>query len=243
MAENETIDQKASRYLEHLPVIYQQDVQPGGTNFLGRFLLAFEKLLTGLRDTNEPGLEEKLDGIDDPVRGVRLLAGVERYFEPGLALPEHERAPAEFLEWLAGWVALSLRADLDELRQREFIAHAVSLYHDRGTKRGLEDLVKIYTRLAPEIDEMNMRFQVGVNATIGKDTVLDGGAPHYFRVTLRLSTTNPDEIKRQGEVVTAIIDMEKPAHTTYNRGRKLLVVTPILQIGVHSTVGVDTLLG
>ena len=41
------------------------------------------------------------------------------------------------------------------------------------------------------------------------------------------------------EVVTAIIDMEKPAHTFY----VLDVVTPIFQIGVHSTIGVDTLLG
>ena len=41
------------------------------------------------------------------------------------------------------------------------------------------------------------------------------------------------------EIVTAIIDMEKPAHARY----ELEVVTPVLQIGVHSTIGVDTLLG
>jgi hypothetical protein len=40
-------------------------------------------------------------------------------------------------------------------------------------------------------------------------------------------------------VVTAILDMEKPAHTYY----ALEVETPTLQLGVHSTISVDTLLG
>jgi hypothetical protein len=40
-------------------------------------------------------------------------------------------------------------------------------------------------------------------------------------------------------VVTSILDLEKPAHTFY----ALTVVTPTLEIGVHSTIGEDTLLG
>jgi phage tail-like protein len=244
MASNDERPGQASSYLDYLPAIYQEDGEVGQPNFLGRFLLAFEKILTGLGDVDEPGLEEILDGIVDPVSGAILLAGVHRYFNPGGPdVPERERAPAEFLEWLAGWVALSLRADLDELRQRDFIARAVSLYRLRGTKQGLEELVRIYTRLAPTIDEMKTAFQIGVHSTIGVDTVLDGGAPHYFKVTVRLSTTNPKEIRRQREVITAIVDLEKPAHTTYNRGENLVVLTPTFQIGVHSTVGVDTLLG
>jgi phage tail-like protein len=179
--------------------------------FLGRFLLAFEEILGGL--------EKQLDSI-------------EHYFDP-------EKTPVEFLEWLSGWVAISLRADLNEEQRRDFVAQAVPLYRLRGTKPGLETLIQIYTALPPVIHEFNTPFQIGVHSTIGVDTMLDGGAPHFFGVTIRLATPDPGERKRMQEVVTAIIDLEKPAHTQY----KLDVVTPVLQIGVHSTIGVDTLLG
>jgi phage tail-like protein len=239
MATNDDRPGQASRYLDYLPAIYQQDAQVGQPNFLGRFLLAFEQVLTGLGDIDEPGLEEILDGIVDPVSGVLRLAGVHRYFNPGPNLPDHERAPAKFLEWLAGWVALILRADLDELRQRDFIARAVSLYRLRGTKQGLEEFVRIYTRLGVSINEWHTPFQIGVHSTIGVDTLLDGGAPYFFGVLIRLPTPDPEQIRQHRQVVTAIIDMEKPAHTYY----ELEVETPTLQIGVHSTISVDTLLG
>lgn len=239
MATNNERPGQASRYLDYLPAIYQQNVEAGHPNFLGRFLLAFEQVLTGLGDPKEPGLEEILGGIVDPVSGALRLAGVHRYFDPGPNLADHERAPSEFLEWLAGWVALTLRADLDELRQRDFIARAASLYRLRGTKQGLEEFVRVYTRLAPTINELNTPFQIGVHSRIGMDTLLDGGAPHFFRVLIRLPTPDPDQIRQHREVVAAIIDMEKPAHTHY----VLEVETPTMQIGVHSTIGADTLLG
>src|SRR5262245_32586991 len=149
MAMDEARPGQSSRYLDYLPAVYQQDAEIGQPNFLGRFLLAFEQVLTGLGDINEPGLEEKLDGVFHPDTGQLLLAGVHRYFDPGPKLLEHERAPAEFLEWLAGWVALTLRADLDEPRRRDFIARAVSLYNLHGTKQGIEEFVRLYTTLAP----------------------------------------------------------------------------------------------
>jgi len=239
MAANGERPGQASRYLDYLPAVFQQDAEVGQPNFLGRFLLAFEQVLTGLGEIEEPGLEERLDGIVDPVSGALRLAGVHRYFQPGPDLPDHERAPAEFLEWLAGWVALTLRADLDELRQRDFIARAVSLYRLRGTKQGLEEVVRIFTRLAPSIDELNTSFQIGVHSTIGVDTLLDGGGPHFFRVLMRLPTPDPEQRRQMQEVATAIIDMEKPAHTHY----VLEVETPYMQIFDHSTIGVDTLLG
>ena len=231
---------RASRYLDHLPALYQQDAEGDEPNFLGRFLLAFEHILTGVGDAHEPGLEEVLDGISavDPATGRPLLAGVHRYFDPGPSTTEAEHAPAEFLEWLAGWVALWLRADLDELHQREFIARAVSLYRLRGTKEGLEQVIGIYTRLGATINELHTQFQFGVHSTIGVDTILGGGAPHFFRVLVRLPTPDPQQIRQHLEVTASIIDMEKPAHTYY----ALDPVTPELQIGANSTIGVDTLL-
>jgi P2-related tail formation protein len=164
---------------------------------------------------------------------------LERTLEPGHGLPGETRAPGEFLDWLSTWVALTLRADVDEERRRALIANAVRLYRIRGTKRGLEELVGLYTTLGATVLEAGPPLQIGVHSTIGEDMSIGGGPPHHFRVTIRLSTTQPDEIAAQRRIVASIIDAEKPAHTYYT----LDIETPILQIGVTSHIGVDTLLG
>ncbi len=226
---------RETRYLDFLPAIYREPAEVDA-DFLGRFLLAFEHVLTGIGDVDEQGLEEKLDGIVDPATGESPLAGVYRYFEPGPTVDDGHRAPSEFLDWLSGWVALALRADLDELRQRDFIARAASLYRLRGTRGGLEKILHIYTRLGVSVEELGGRMQVGVSR-LGRDSIIGGGAPHFFRVVIRLATTDLAEIRYQRQVASAIVDAEKPAHTHY----VLEVETPRLQINVHSTVGVDTL--
>lgn len=221
------IDAKtASSLLDSLPAVLQEDRSAGAPNLLGRFLLGFEQLLLGLGIAAEPGLEE-------------TIARIYRYFEPGAALADGERAPREFLPWLARWVALTLREDWDELRQRDLIAKAAPLYRLRGTKRGVEEFLRIYTRLGVQIDELSTPFQIAVHSRVGQDTILDGGAPFFFRVRVLLPSPQPEEIKAQRAVAHAIVDLQKPAHTYYS----LTVETPILQIGTHSTVGVDTLLG
>jgi phage tail-like protein len=215
-----------SSLLDSLPAVLQEDRIGGAPNFLGRFLLGFEQLLLGVGDTTAPGLEES-------------IARLYRHFEPGATLADGERAPKEFLHWLAGWVALTLREDWDELRQRDLIAKAASLYRLRGTQRGVEEFLRIYTRLGVEIDELGAAFQVGVHSTVGVDIVLDGGAPFFFRVRVRLESSDPAQIKAYHEVAHAILALQKPAHTYY----ALTVETPTFQIGVHSTVGVDSLVG
>ncbi len=217
---------KASGLLDNLPAVFQEDREAGAPNFLGRFLLGFEQLLLGLNVDGEPGLEE-------------TMARLYRYFEPGVSLADGERAPKEFLQWLAGWVALTLREDWDDLRQRDLIAKAAPLYRLRGTKRGVEEFLRIYTRLGVRIDEESTPFQIGVHSTIGQDTILDGGSPFFFKVQVLLREFDPAQMKVQNQVAHAIVDLQKPAHTYY----ALSVETPIFQIGSHSRLGVDTLVG
>jgi phage tail-like protein len=215
---------QVSSLLDSLPAAFQDDRTGGAPNFLGRFLLGFEHVLLGVGDAARPGLEE-------------TIARLYRYFEPGAALADGERAPMTFLQWLAGWMALTLREDWDELRQRDLIAKAVPLYRMRGTKRGVEEFVRIYSRLGVTIDELTTSFQVGVHSTIGTDTMLDGGPPFYFHVDVLLPQANQREAQRA--VIGAVLDLQKPAHTQY----RLTLDTPIFRINVNSTVGVDTLLG
>jgi len=243
-------DGQNSRLLNDLPAIFQDqpNAAPGAPMFLGRMLMAFEAIFLGLTkstpqedaDLNQlAGLEEILGGTKDTITGQTLLDGVQRYFEPGASLPDAERVPSDFLPWLAGWVSLSLREDWDDSRKRDFIARAVQLYKTRGTPSGVASFVEVYTGLPVEIDEDNEAFQVGVHSTIGVDTVLLGGQPFFFRVKLRLPNPDPMLFKQETDVATSIIELQKPAHTTFS----LEVETPQFRIGLQSTVGVDTLLG
>ena len=233
-------DKTLSRYLDDLPAIYRQEATGGRPDFLGRLLLAFEHVLTGVGDPDRPGLEEILEGIADSQGGV-LMAGAHRYFTPGPALAEEERAPKEFLEWLSGWVALTLRADWQEEEGRRILAEIVPSYRRRGTPDGLKQVLAAFTGVSPNaitIAEFQQPFQLGVTSTVGDDTVLGGGPPHYFMV--RAQIPGAADLARQRAVLKAIIDMEKPAHTYYE-----LEISPTatMQVGVTSTVGVDTLLG
>ncbi|MGZ4607287.1 MAG: phage tail protein [Blastococcus sp.] len=199
-----------SSYLDALPAVYRE-ADEAGDRFLGRFLLAFEHVLHGLGDGDvtgfAPGLGEQ-------------LTDAGRYLDPA-------RTPHEFLDWLAGWVALTLADDWTEDEQRRFLARAVPLYRLRGTARGLIELLRAYTGDLPV-------------------TVYEfDNVPHYFQVelTLGLSLRDPDfeaRKQRRQRTAMAIIDQQKPAHTFYAfRFRDV----PTMQIGVHSTVGVDTVLG
>jgi phage tail-like protein len=171
-----------SSYLEHLPPIFRQDP------FVGRFLLAFEAVLSGPGPAGQPGLEEAIGRITDHV--------------------DPRTAPEEFLPWLAGWVALSLRADWDTATKRAFLQEIVPLYRLRGTRAGLQRMLEIYTREKVTIDDE-----------------LDGPA-HFFQVALTLSEPDPDHLRRKQEIARAIVDQEKPAHTFY----ALRVVVPTMRL-------------
>jgi phage tail-like protein len=202
-----------SSYLDYLPAIFHDE-------FMGSWLLAFERVLSGpvpAPDSNGsigPGLEEHVERI-------------HTYFDLGLGLPsDRPCAPDEFLPWLAGWVALSLRDDWEPDAQRRFISEIVSLYRWRGTKGGLQRMLEIYTQEHVEVYEFER-------------------PRHYFQVEVSLS--QPADLRRKEKIARAIIDQEKPAHTFYD----LQFLVPTMQIrndlneerGVGILVGQNTLLG
>lgn len=223
----ESPPQRASAYLDYLPAIFRQ-TPADGVSLLGRFLLAFEHVLTGLGDPSQPGLEELVEGIAD-AEGKPRLAAAHRYFEPGPGLPDSQRAPAEFLDWLAGWVALSVRADWTGDEKRRFINQIVPLYRQRGTRAGLIAMLQAYT---------------GLSAADSVKVYDFPDQPHYFQVELSLGLSAVDIklLERKEQIARAIIDQEKPAHTYY-----ALKITglPTMQLGVagRSTLGASTLLG
>lgn len=246
---------QVSRLLGYLPAVFQE--LPAGTTNplpLARFLMAFESILLGL-PKNRPeewrdlqyqlGFEEILGGVLEQGTSEPLLDGIQRYFDPGpdylpdpRKVADYNRTPSEFLAWLAGWVALTLRDDWTDGHKRKFIANAVQLYRLRGTKAGVTQFVQTYTGGPPvEISEEGAELQLGVHSRIGEDTIIGGGAPFFFRVKLTIS--DPQALKTQEDMVTALIELQKPAHTSFT----LDVETLQFQIGVNSRIGLDTLLG
>jgi phage tail-like protein len=229
-----------SSYLDDLPAIYQPDPQHPG-NVVGQFLLAFEGILTGFGHPSAPGVEELLAGIGPATPGGEpQLRGIQRYFDPGAPPPDaaaddpaldRQRAPAEFLGWLAGWVALSLREDWTEEQKRRFIANIIPLYQKRGTLEAMREVLVAYTG----------------NQAIHVEDFPD--LPNYFQVKLSLGISQAPMapipnlrriVERQQQIATAVVEQEKPAHAAY---QLRFTGIPTMQVGARSTVGIDTWLG
>lgn len=136
---------------------------------------------------------------DHPFLGQFLLAfeGVLTPIEQivdnyDLYLDPHEM-PAFFLEQLALWLGLTLDEKWPTEKRRALLAEAAELYRRRGTKWSLSRHLEIYTGARPDITEPEDR-------------------PHHFYVELRA----PRGAHIDRETVDRIIQVNKPAHTTYS---------------------------
>jgi phage tail-like protein len=197
--DNSTMTEPVGSYIHYLSPILQE------SKFLDGFLLALEKILSQASpDDNRPALET-------------VISQSHRYLKPMPSGEDQLPAPADFLPWLAGWVALTLRDDWPEQVQRQFIREVVPLYRQRGTKDGLGRLLQIYLGTGEESviiydhpDDFN--FESGTVPP-----------PYFFQVEIKVNTQETDEIRRIQQIAQAIIEQEKPAHTFY--GLQLLVPT------------------
>lgn len=212
-------EENISTYLNYLPAIFHDDP------FLGRFLLAFETILSQASPDHPAALEAS-------------IARSHIYLKPLVSGPDNERTPPSFLPWLAGWVALTLRDDWDEETQRKFIREVVILYRLRGTKAGLKRLLQIYLGEQTPI-------------TI-YDDALDFGfepPPHFFQVEITVNDRDAAALRRKQQIAQAIIEQEKPAHAFY----ALQILVPTMRLlsaeratqlgGERLVLGVNTLLG
>jgi phage tail-like protein len=110
-------------FLRYLPAIYGENAQ--SREFLARWLTLFESAF---------------DAEHELVQGLATL------FDP-------YAAPARFLSWLAGWLALELPEEWPGKRQRLAIAEAFENYAHRGTVAGLRSSLRAQLGLAAVIEE------------------------------------------------------------------------------------------
>lgn len=169
-----------------------------------------------------------LDFLPDVYREIdfmgRFLSLFEQAFEPiGQALDvmwaylDPLTAPEAMLPFLASWVAWPTDARWSSDRQRRLIRHALEIYQWRGTRRGLQLFLHLYTDLPLDdahiqiIESSGQGFTFG-DAKLGEETRLGGGKPYHFTVRLCL-----DEGQSIDEaLVRAVIEQEKPAFCTYD---------------------------
>ncbi len=161
-----------SSYLDFLPGIYQ------GSDFLGRFLLIFEHILSP---------------ID------RTVGNVSHFFDPDLT-------PPEMVAWLGSWLGVVVDARVPEERRRELVRAAPDLYRWRGTRRGLREYLRLYTGYEPEITEPSLsevaanrnqafRFTVRIRVPQGSqvqrnfiEAIIDAEKPAFAACNLEILT-------------------------------------------------------
>jgi len=134
----------------------------------------------------------------------RVVDHIELYLDPTVM-------PEDFLSWIASWLDLVLDENWLVEKRRKLISSAVELYRWRGTRRGLKEYLTVYTGVEPVITEHLGGIRLDGQARLGENTFLGEGRDHCFSVTLELVDTAAIDL----EGVKAIIEAEKPAHTTY----------------------------
>ncbi|ACL75866.1 tail protein [Ruminiclostridium cellulolyticum] len=236
---------ESSKYTQYLPRIFQTGNNKDG-DFLGRLLKSFEQILSGKTEMQETrGIEEILDDFD-------------MYLDP-------DQTPPQFLEWLAGWVALDLEDGIEffgaedtagknanqvqilplpEKRtsvNREMIGAIVQLYKKRGTCDGLLEYLQLYTgeETTISINEFQDTARIGESREIGRNTMVGSSSPSFFCVNAMIPAHSKSMLENKVGLIRRVIEDEKPFYTNY----RLNVEIPEMRVGVYSKVGKETLLG
>ncbi|MEC7241496.1 MAG: phage tail protein [Myxococcota bacterium] len=146
-------------------------------------------------------------------------------------------ADQKFLTWIASWVSFTLDEAIPLHQQRELIRRAIRLYRNRGTKEGMEEMVRVLTS-APAVVKERQRptpFVVGGSTLASGKTVSDrylrGELGGYYLYDEGCTDTSFFVIelearerfaRRFSERAAFILDRisqvatnEKPAHTTF----------------------------
>lgn len=174
---------------------------------MGRGLMAgtatphpLETLLPGLflEDRFSLGICAGLDDVLAPVPVT--LDCLDSYFDPLLT-------PPDFLEWLAGWVGLSIDQNWSEAQRRSLVRQASELYRWQGTVRGIIEHVRLYTGVEPEVHDSG-----GAAWSQVPDGALPGSALPGLRVQVAIDSGDDLDVSR----LDAIVSAAKPAHVPHS---------------------------
>lgn len=137
-------------------------------------------------------------GLDDVLAPILLtLDCLEAYLDPVLA-------PADFVDWLAGWVAVPADEGQPLDLRRDLVRRAAELHRWRGTARGLAAEVALLTGGDVEITDTGC---VTVSTTPETVPTVPVEGPRV-RITVRVPDTSTVDERR----LRAAVEASVPAH-------------------------------
>jgi phage tail-like protein len=122
------------------------------------------------------------------------------YFDPQLA-------PADFVDWLAGWVGVELDDSWTLEQRRRIVAGAALVHRQRGTRRGIEEALRLGLGADVEVVDSG-----GCDWSETPGATTPGTAPPWVEVRIRVP--DPDALDRRR--VDALLEATKPAHVTHS---------------------------
>lgn len=193
--------------ITYLPDVYQESKK--SASFLERYLEIF--------DTMYSDINHKIENIS-------------AYFDP-------DSTPKEFLEWLAEWISVEDTFLWNEEQLRYLLKNALRLYKIRGTRKYLEEMIKLYSGTEPYIVENHQLNRFKNDSDISDNLEnLYGNSEYVFSVIINMGRKISD---REYQILTRIINISKPAHM----GCRLIALEPYIYIGKHSYLGINSVLG
>lgn len=191
-----------------------KNVRAENTDALRRFLFVYHHLMTTVVDKIE-----ELPDLTNPLA-----------------------TDPRFLPWVASWVSFTLDESLPLYQQRELVRRAIRLYRKRGTREGVEEIVRVLTGAPAQVQPRTrpMPFVLGGATLAGGRTVSqryqsarfpDGEPPPFYLYNYQRPDTSffVLELERRDRFarrfserapdvlrrLAQIVTAEKPAHITF----------------------------
>jgi len=150
-----------------------------------------------LEDSMVQRMMGALDEVMAPI--FSSMDNLDAYLDPDLA-------PEDFLQWLGGWVGMTLEESWPPERRRAVLAAAVPLYRVRGTAGGLAAYVRLLTGADVEVEESGgTTYSRGAYPT----------APGTPGFRLRVRVHEPEGVTLSAAQVDAMVAAAKPAHVSH----------------------------
>jgi phage tail-like protein len=146
---------------------------------------------------SDPLAEQLCASFDDALAPIfATLDCLAAYLDP-------RTAPADMLDWLAGWIGVTVNGHEDPARKREVITAAAALLPCAGTPRSVRDAVIATFNCDTEVIESG-------SATWSTTPNSRPGGQPVPTLVVRVTVDRPEDIDARS--VDALVDAVKPAH-------------------------------
>lgn len=232
-------------YLRFLPQIFQGE-GPVTSRALARPQDgALQRWRSGGGLPHEQGGDNAVETVvdEDPMRRFLFMFQhmnnlVTHQIDHLVDLTDPIRCAPQFLPWLASWVGFELDESLPVHQQRELVRRAIRLMRTRGTRAGVEEMVRVLTSAPVKVEERRRPLAVvlGKSTIIGGRTVVErfhrDDPPGAYLVdptahadtsffTLRLEPRERFQARfgeRAAQVlrrITNVVSQERPSHVSF----------------------------